>query len=117
MAQEITTNQQAGDIIQPATSGDIKYRAFGRPYAGSDSQVITLLASCSYPVGGYQIFFTREYGPDEVYVLNEKKPGIFYNIVSYYAADYCSQVGLATPVEYVTIKDAHGAHQVPVEPI
>jgi hypothetical protein len=109
--------EQARGLVRPATATDIVYRAYGRPYAGGPAQVITLLASCSYPIGGYTLFFTREYGPDEIYTLMEQPPGLFPNIVTYYAADYTTGVGIANPVSSVIIIDAHGKHEVPVEPL
>jgi hypothetical protein len=115
MSNDLVIDQQSKGTTRPSTSKDIQYRAYGRPYDGGPGQVITLLASCSYPVGGYAISFTREYGPDEVYTLMEKVPGIYFNLVTYLATSYCSGAGLASPVKFVTIIDANGKHQVAVE--
>jgi len=102
---------------QPATSGDIVYRAYQRPYAGGSGQVIVLLASCSYPVAPYEIYFVPEQGAGDNFVLMEQPPSIFYNIISYYAASYSTQAGLANPVKNVNIRDAHGVHTVALEPM
>lgn len=116
MMKNAIADQNHG-VIRPATSNDIVYRAFGRPYAGGPGQVINLFMSCSYPIGGYKLFFQREYGPDSIFTLMEQHPGAAPQLVTYYVADYTSGAGLATPVKFVTIKDAHGEHRVPVEPI
>ncbi len=113
--QSSTTASADHGIVRPATSRDIVYRAFGRPYAGGPGQVISLFASCSYPTGGWEIFFTGN--GQGGYNLMEKVPGIAPQIISYYAASFTTGVGLATPVKFVEITDAHGTHRVPVEMI
>lgn len=113
--QETINHEQARAIVQPATSSDIIYRAYGRSYDGGGTQVITLLASCSHSISGYKFFFVRQYGPDEVYTLMEQLPGVFFHMLTYYVADYTSGMGLTNPVASVTIIDAHGKHTVPVE--
>ena len=105
----------AGQSIRPCTATDIVYRAFGRPYGGGPSQVINLFASCSYTTGAWHIFFQGD--GDGTYTLMEKAPGIFPQLVTYYTASFTPGIGLATPVETVSIQDASGSHTVPVEHI
>ena len=111
---QATVDQQHG-VVRPATSRDIVYRAFGRPYAGGPGQVINLFASCSYPTGGWRIFFTGDGSGG--YELMEQVPGIVNQLVTYYVASYTTAVGLATPVRSVKVTDASGEHSVPVESI
>lgn len=107
--------QAAPTTVRPATASDIVYRAFSRPYAGGDAQVVNLFASCSYPTGQWQIFFqaTQNGG----FQLMERVPGIVNFLVTYYTASFTPGMGLATPVKSVEIWDAHGKHVVPVEPL
>ena len=102
-------------VVRPATSGDIVYRAYARPYAGSEAQVISLFASCSYTTGQWQIFFQST--GDGAYTLMERVPGIVNFLVTYYAASFTNGFGLATPVKTVEITDARGKHVIPVESI
>jgi hypothetical protein len=105
----------AAATVRPATSGDIIYRAFSRPYVGSDAQVINLFASCSYPTGQWQIFFQG--AGDGTYQLMERVPGIVNELVTYYVASFTTGAGLVAPAKSVEITDAHGKHVVPVEPL
>jgi len=47
----------------------------------------------------------------------ERVPTITFGLVSYYATSYCSGAGLLELGDTVTIIDAYGEHQVPVEAI
>jgi hypothetical protein len=105
----------AAATVRLATSGDILYRAFSRPYAGSDAQVINLFASCSYPTGQWQIFFQG--AGDGTYQLMERVPGIVNELVTYYVASFTTGAGLVNSGKSVEITDAHGKHVVPVEPL
>lgn len=102
-------------VIQPATSGDIIYKAYSRPYAGGPSRVITVFASCSYGISSYKIMFQGD-GANR-FKLMEQPPHYFYNLVTYYTASYTPGIGTDDTPSTVTIIDAHGEHQVPVEPI
>lgn len=97
--------------IQPARADEIQYKAYMRKFGlGS---VLFITATCSYPVGPYEIFFQGEGG--YTWTLMEKAPGIFYNLITYHIA--CTTPGqptLDTPSK-ITIKDGFGSHQVTVE--
>lgn len=112
-ALEAAEGATAVPIVLPATSNDIVYRAYGRPYTGSDAQVISLFASCSYPTGQRQIFFQG--ANDGTYRLMERVPGFVNELITYYTASFTPGVGLATSVQSVEIWDAYGKHVVPVE--
>jgi hypothetical protein len=114
-ADATTAPAPAATTVRLATSGDIIYRAFSRPYAGSDAQVINLFASCSYPTGQWQIFFQG--AGNGTYQLMERVPGIVNELITYYTASFTTGAGLATPVRSVEITDARGKHVVPVEPL
>lgn len=101
--------------VRLATSSDIVYRAYARPYEGGPGQVISLFASCSYPTGQWQIFF--EGTGDGAYRLMERVPGLVNYLITYYAASFTNGFGLATPVTSVVIEDARGRHTIPVEPL
>jgi hypothetical protein len=97
--------------IQPARAGEIEYKAYTRQFALGTLLFIT--ATCSYPVGPYEIFFQGEGGNN--WVLMEKAPGIFYNIVTYHiAATTPGQPLLDTP-DTITVRDGFGSHKVTVE--
>ncbi|HET9622006.1 MAG TPA: hypothetical protein VFP84_11610 [Kofleriaceae bacterium] len=112
-APHAASTAAAGSIVRPSTSTDIVYRAFGRPYDGS-GQVISLFASCSYPVGGWQIFFQ---GGGGGFTLMERVPQAVNELLTYYTASYTEGFGLPTAVKTVSIRDARGVHTVNVEPI
>ena len=110
-----TTAQEGHGIVRPATSTDIVYKAYKRPYAGGPFQVLNLFASCSYPTGQWKIFFAGD-GANR-YKLLEQVPSIVNQLMTYYVADFTTGVGLATDPTTVVIVDAHGEHVVPVEPM
>ena len=101
--------------IRPCTAQGIIYRAYKRLYSGGPSNVLTLFASCSYGDAPWEIFFVGVEGRESTYQLMEKVPRIVYFLTTYYSATYCSGVGLVELGETVTIIDAYGEHQVPVE--
>lgn len=105
-----------GGTIRLCTGQGIIYKAYKRPYAGGGANVLTLLASCSYPEGPWEIFFTPVYGDSSSYELMEKVPHIFYNLVTFYAASYCSHLGLPELKDSVVVIDSFGRHDVAVEP-
>jgi len=97
--------------IQPSHANEIQYTAYTRNFGlGS---VLFVTATCSYPVGPYEIFFQGEGGT--TWTLMEKAPEIFFNLVTYHIA--CTTPGqpLLTTPPTITIKDGFGAHQVPVQ--
>lgn len=112
MSKQALVSPEHGNI-QPATAGDIVYRAYGRPYAGGPGQVLNLFASCSYATGGWKIFFAGD-GPGH-YKLMEQAPGVAPQLITYYVADFTTGAGLASPVESIVVTDANGRHEVPVE--
>lgn len=97
--------------IQPSRADEIEYKAYTRKFdLGS---VLFITATCSYPVGPYEIFFQGKGG--YTWTLMEKAPEIFFNLVTYHIASTSpGQPTIETPAT-VTIIDGHGTHEVPVE--
>ncbi|MEM9553778.1 MAG: hypothetical protein AAGC60_05945 [Acidobacteriota bacterium] len=112
-----TTRRDDGQQIRPATASGLIYKAYKRPYGSGPSQVLNLFASGYYDDAPWDIWFQPIPGRPGHYQLLEEVPSIVYFIVSYYTASYSSQVGLADLGDSVTIHDAHGAHEVKVEPL
>ena len=108
-----TKTQQNPATIRPCTASGIIYQAYQRPYEGGSAKVLILYASCYYGDAPWEIFFTGVEGGG--YQLLEKVPTITFGLVSYYATSYCSGYGLLELGDTVTITDAYGAHQVPVQ--
>jgi hypothetical protein len=112
-----TAIQQNPGIIRPCTAQGLIYKAYKRLYGGGPAYVLNLFASGSYGDAPWEIFFTGVEGQANTYNLMEKVPTIVYFLVTYYAASYSSGVGLVELGDTVTIIDAYGSHQVPVEVI
>ncbi|PYQ64014.1 MAG: hypothetical protein DMF53_08635 [Acidobacteria bacterium] len=110
-----TKTQQNPATIRPCTASGIVYEAYQRLYDGGPSKVLNLFASCFYGDGPWEIFFVGVEGG--AYQLMERVPTITFGLVSYYATSYCSGAGLLELGDTVTIIDAYGEHQVPVEAI
>ena len=101
--------------VYPLSRGDaIEYKAYARNFESGSAAVLSLIATCYYPIGGYTIFF-QEVGPNQFELL-EKPPGIAPQLVTYYMASWTSGQRLANPPKHVNIKDARGEHRVEVEP-
>lgn len=98
-------------IIGPASARDIEYRAFARDF-GDGRVVLSAVATSSYPVGPYEIFF--EGGVDDLKLM-EKRPVIFYNLVTYQVASWTQGQPLVDTPREITVTDAYGAHTVMVE--
>ena len=97
--------------IGPASARDIEYRAFTRDF-GDGTAVLSAVATSSYPVGPYEIFF--EGGVNDLRLM-EKAPVIHFDLVTYQVASWTpGQPLVDTPTE-ITVTDAHGSHAVPVE--
>ena len=102
--------------VRPATAQGLVYKAFKRPYGGAGgAPVLELFASGFYPDAPWELFFAAVAGKPWTYVLNERVPSIVYNIVTYYVACYSSGRGRPGLPDKVTITDAHGTHEVPVQ--
>jgi hypothetical protein len=97
--------------IQPALAGEIEYKAYTRKFALGTLLFIT--ATCSYPVGPYEIFFQGKGGNH--WVLMEKSPRIFYNHVTYHIACTSPGAPLADTPSIIIITDGFGSHKVTVE--
>lgn len=110
-----TAIQQNPATIRPCTAQGLIYRAYKRPYDGGPANVLTLFASGYYGDAPWEIFFVGVEGQANTYKLMEKVPRIVYFLITYYATTYCSGVGLVELGDTVTIIDAYGEHQVPVE--
>jgi hypothetical protein len=97
--------------IQPARADEIQYKAYTRQF--ELGTVLFITATCSYPVGPYEIFFQGDGGFS--WTLMEKAPQIFYNLITYHIASTTpGQPTLNTPNK-VTVKDGFGSHEVTVE--
>ncbi len=107
-------NEEHGHV-RLATSGDIVYRAYSRPYGAGSGQVITLLASCSYGTGGWEIRFVGD--GSKGYKLMEHVPAIVNQLATYYSTSFTSGIGLLDAPSTVAITDGRGTHQVPVLPM
>ena len=100
--------------IQLSHADQIAYKAYARPFQGTASAVLFLIATCSYPVGPYEIFFQGDGG--YTWKLMEKAPEIFYNLVTYHIASTSpGQPSLDIP-KTVKVIDGFGSHEIPVEP-
>ena len=97
--------------IGPASADDNAYRAFARDFGGG-RVVLSAVATSSYPVGPYEIFFDG--GVDDLRLM-EKAPVIHFDLVTYQVASWTlGQPLIDTPSE-ITVTDANGPHTVPVE--
>jgi hypothetical protein len=106
MAETTSTRPKIG----PASAQDIEYRAFARDFGGQI--VLSAVATSSYPVGPYEIFFEGGVGDLR---LMEKSPVDHFHVVTYQVASWTPGQPLSeTPTE-VTVTDAHGPHTVVVE--
>lgn len=97
--------------VGPAKAQDIEYRVFARDFGGG-RVVLSAVATSSYPVGPYEIFFTG--GVDNLELM-ERAPVIYYNLVTYQVASWTQGQPLVDTPREVTITDGYGAHTVPVE--
>ena len=74
--------------------------------------VVSAVATSSYPVGPYEIFFEGGVGDLR---LMEKAPVVHFNLVTYQVASWTlGQPLVETPAE-ITVTDARGPHTVAVE--
>jgi hypothetical protein len=112
-----TSVQQNAATIRPCTAQGLVYKAFSRPYGGGPASVLDLFASGYYTDAPWEIFFVGVEGQPNTFQLMEKVPGIVYFLMTYYAASHSSGYGLPDVGDTVTIIDAQGSHQVPVEAI
>jgi hypothetical protein len=115
--QERRTNMGAQPVpVYPLSHGDaIEYKAYARTFGSGGPAVLSLIATCSYPTGGFTIFFGEGPGPDQFELL-ENVPGIVNELVTYYMASWTSGQPLVRPPTQVKIKDAWGEHRVEVKP-
>jgi hypothetical protein len=95
--------------IGPASATDIEYRAFARDFGGP--VVVSVVATSSYPVGPYEIFFE---GAGDDLRLMQKTPVDHFILVTYQIAGSTFQPQGDTPTE-ITVIDAYGPHTVTVE--
>jgi hypothetical protein len=100
---------------QLATGEAIEYKAYTRTFGEGPAAVLYLIATCAYPVGGYQIFFEGEEGLEN-FRLMEIAPRIFPELVSYYIASWTTGLLLAEPPTQIQVTDAYGTQPVPVVP-
>ena len=110
----MTNQERFPGKVQPSHGQAIKYTAYTRKFSeDAAAPVLYITATCSYPVGPYEIFFQGEGG--FTWTLMEKAPTIFYNLVTYHIA--CTTTGQPTLdiPDTITIKDGYGSHEVPVD--
>ncbi|MEM7482964.1 MAG: hypothetical protein AAF481_17450 [Acidobacteriota bacterium] len=112
-----TARPDQAEQTRLCTAQGLEYRAYKRPYGSGPSNVLNLFASGYYGDAPWKMFFVPVYGQPNRYRLMEVVPGIVYFIVSYYTASYSSQVGLVDLGDTVIIEDAHGEHEVKVQPL
>jgi hypothetical protein len=93
----------------------IEYKAFARSF-GDGGAVLSLIATCSYPTGGFTIFFQAESGLAQFELMETPPHGPVPQLVTYYLASWTSGQRLVKPPTQVKIKDARGEHRVPVKP-
>lgn len=105
-------NDTAGQI-QLSHGSAISYKVFARSFPGTDP-VLFLMATCYYPTGEWEIFFTGN--GNFSWNLMEKVPGLVNHLVTYYVASWTSSFPMSNIPSSVTIVDAFGSHSVPVEP-
>jgi len=103
--------------VLPLSHGDaIEYKAYARHFGVSGgAAVLSLIATCSYPTGGYSIYFEPGPGAHQFELL-EKVPQISNDLVTYYMASWTSGQPLAQPPRHVRIRDARGEHHIEVKP-
>ena len=113
----MSTESTSATGIQPATGSAIEYKAYARSFgpAPGGGRVLYLIATCSYPVGGYEIFFEAESRPD-TFRLMERAPGISNQLVTYYIASWTSGQRLLITPSQIMVMDAQGLHKVAVVP-
>jgi hypothetical protein len=97
--------------IQPARANEIQYKAFTRQF--ELGTLLFLTATCSYPVGPYEIYFQGEGGFS--WVLMEKAPVIFYPMVTYHIASTTTGLPPVIMPSTITVRDGFGSHKVTVE--
>ncbi len=101
-----------------ATAGDLIYKAYSRDYVGGSAKVISVFASCHYGTSGWRIFFQSDGAEEGTYKYFEKVPsGVTTELMTYYTASFTEGIGATNAPESVKIIDAHGEHDVVVEPL
>lgn len=100
--------------VRLATGDQIAYKVYARPYDQGGGPVLFFLATCSYPTGGWEIFFTSSGSLH--WDLLERVPGLVNQLVTYYEASMTTAFGLAEHPASVAIRDAYGTQQVEVVP-
>jgi len=104
----------APPVVQPSRGSEIEYKAFLRKFQSGQAGVLELMATCYYPVGGYQLFF--ESSGDAKFTLLERSWPIHNQLVTYYLASWTSGQPLASPPGTVLIIDGRGEHPVKAHP-
>lgn len=111
-----TERPDAAGTTRLCTAQNLRFKAYKRPYMGSDSApVLTLLASGEYGVGPMTMFFEVIYGETNKYNLMERVPSGVFHLTNYPAASYSSDYGLPELAGTVTVVTQSGEHSVTVE--
>lgn len=92
----------------------IEYKAFARSF-GDVGAVLSLVATCAYPTGGFSIYFQGS-GVGQFDLMETSPHGPVSQLVTYYLASWTSGQRLAEPPTHVKIRDASGETKVKVEP-
>ncbi|HEU4451664.1 MAG TPA: hypothetical protein VFR81_01350 [Longimicrobium sp.] len=97
-----------------ASGGGLEYRAFARQVEGIPGWVVTVVASCYYPVSGFVISF--EGSTESGLTLMQEEPKYHYDLTDFVSASWAP--GSVLPPERpqtVHVTDAFGTHTITVE--
>lgn len=100
--------------ISPAAGSGLEYRAFARQVGGISGWVVTVVASCYYPVSGWRIFF--EGSTESGLQLMQEEPRYYYDLTDFVSASWAP--GSVFPSERpasVQVTDGFGTHTITVE--
>lgn len=100
--------------ISPAEGSGLVYRAFARQVEGIPGWVVTVVASCYYPVSGWRIFFDGS--TESGLQLMQEEPKDYFDLTDFVSASWAP--GSVLPPERpatVQVTDAFGTHTITVE--
>ncbi len=100
---------------QPSNGNAIEYKAFVRKFFDRGAGTIFVIASCTYDISGFTIFF-EETQPGQLTLMETPPTGIFTNLVTYYSASWTNNANAAQEPGHLMITDGQGTHRVHVKP-
>jgi hypothetical protein len=92
----------------------IEYKAYVRKFFEQGGGTLFIMATCYYETAGFTISL-QQIQPGHLNLVETPPTGIHTDMVSYYVADWTSNVNADNIPGHVTITDAHGAHRVAVK--